>query len=249
MNDKLTNKRFKPVRAIIVYEEDRQYSNDYYLETRDIVRQGDKYNMMSACPIGEDTMKSIAQLYVKRNSLEMDAGGYIASHLLYARNRPGITVVMWYRQSEKRSLNFTEKLKIKSTGVIIPAMLYLVINNKLYLFALSDNDRPTLSTKLYNAPFFNVYSDGNVCLGTAKVGVRAKTFELEAERFERAFYMAEQTHGAHKDICKTPITQLWPKLIAANKSIFPKAELIQHKKYKTVGELIDKLGVKKIDNE
>ena len=117
-----------------------------------------------------------------------------------------------------------------------------MLNGKLYIYALMTDQRPTLSTKLYRAPFFNIYGDGNVCLGTAKIGKqKAKTYELEAERYERGFFMAEQSGGQSLNNCKTPLSKLWPALIN-NKAPFPsKAELVQHSTYKTFGTLLSKL--------
>jgi PRTRC genetic system protein B len=242
MNQYLTNTRLIPRRAIIVYERAGQWSNDYYLEDREIKNQGGKYVFMAPVPLSHQAMRGIASSFIKKNALEMDFGGLVAQHLLLGINRPGICAVMWYRPAETRKLNFSGHLKIKGESTVqIPATLYLVFNDNLYLFALSDSKRPSGKSKLFNAPFFNIYADGRVCLGTAPVGkIRAKTFEGEAARFERAFYMAEQ-NGGTQNPCKTPLERLWNGLIK-NKGPFPtKKELIPQAKFKTIDELIGKL--------
>lgn len=232
-----------PSRAIIVYENNKNYDKDYFLETRDIRNVGGKYMFMAPVPLASNILRDIAASMKKNDTKEMTTGGLIASHLLYGSYKPGKTIVVWYRPAMDRTLNFSASLKIKgSTTVKIPATLYVVIDDKLYLYALMTSERPAGNCKLYNAPFFNIYDTGNVCLGSAKVGKQqATTFELEAERFERAFYMAEQTHTATSQGCKTPLAPLWNQLIKKKIPFPSKTELIQHKKYKTFGELIDKL--------
>lgn len=241
MDSTLTNGRLSPSKVITVYENKRR--DKFYLEARDVKNVSGKLKLMAAVPMSDSVMKNIAQAYMKTNLVNMGFGGMISEHLLYCANQIGTTVVMWYRPAMKKTLNFSASLKIKGDKAVhVPATLYLVVNKKLYLFALADSTRPDFKTKLYNAPFFNIYIDGNVCLGTAPVGrVRAKTFEREAERFEKAFYMAEQNGGQSEKNCKTPLAKLWAMLIQKQLPFPSKKELIQHKKYKTLGDLVNKL--------
>lgn len=250
MNQYLNNTRLVPRRAIIVYQNPGQYANDFYLEDREIKNSEGKYVFMAPVPLSHQAMRSIASSFIKKNALSMDFGGLIANHLLLGINRPGVCAAMWYHPAETRKLNFSSHLKIKGqTAVQIPPILYLALNDNLYLFSLPDSSRPSGKTKLYNAPFFNIYVDGRVCLGTAPVGkIRSKTFEGEAARFERAFYMAEQNGGVGHP-CKTSLAKLWNSLIQ-KKGPFPKKELVQHPKFKTLDELIGKLiGNAKADEE
>lgn len=246
MNNKIANKRLIPRRAIIVYA-DRidgyEGNQNYYLESREIKNVAGKYSMMAPVPLGNNVIKDIAMTFLKSNSVKMDMSGFIPEHILYGTNTPGRTVVMWYRPGMKRSLNFSSHLGIKGDSFIYtPACLYLVINRNLYIFGLMSNERPTLSTKLYNAPYFNIYSDGRVCLGTADVGkVKARTFQKEAERFESAFYRAEQNGGNTDRVCKLPLTKLWSTLIKKPVPFPSKNQLVPHSKFKTMGQLVDKL--------
>lgn len=244
MTSEVTNKTLTPKRAIIVYQDKSGYK--YFLESREIKREGDRYSLMTAIPLANDVMKQMAMSYMKSASQKIDFGGLISEHLLYGDNKPGMTIVMWYRPTMKKILHFSASLKIKSDAEVqLPPTLYLVINQELYIFAMMDSKRPDLKTKLYNAPFFNTYENGKICLGSAKIGkMKADTFEGEADRFERAFYMAEQTHTSSGTICKTPLTKLWPALLKS-KTPFPvKKELLPHKNYKSLGDLINKLIMK-----
>lgn len=245
MNSTNSNKRFKPSTVVVIYKTDQTYKPDYYLEKRAVEYQNGKFVLGAAVPMADEVMMDVAKAYMTLNVTDMDFGGMIASHILFASNAPGKTVIVWYRPAMKRKLNFASSLKVKDDVTVnLPATLYAILNRDMYVFALKSADRPDLKTPLFNAPFFNIYKDGKICLGSAAVGShKAKTFELEAERFERGFYLAEQTM-THNDGCKTKLTELWPKLVG-KKTPFPVSELIQNTTHKTLGELITKLTTKK----
>lgn len=242
MNDSQTNKRLAPAMAIIIYRDRNEYQPNCYLEKREIKLIGDTFKLMAPVPMDDDAMKAIAKIYAKKRYSDIGFGGLISPHILYGLNRGGITAVMWYRPAMKRSLNFSSQLKIKSSVFVnVPATLYLVKNKELYVFALMTDERPDLKTKLYNAPYFNIYEDGRVCLGTARVGTKQNTYEKEADRFERGFYMAEQNGGNVERNCKTPLARLWNLRIKSTTPFPSKKELIQHPKYKTLSDLVQKL--------
>ncbi len=248
MNRNIVNKKLLPKKAIIIYDDknrENSYSTpQYYLESRDIISNNGTFMFGAPVPMANDVMKDIAKAYMKSNSFEMNFGPLIAEHILYGSNTAGKTVVMWYRPATRKILNFASALQIPSTNrpLHIPATLYVVINAKLFVFALQSSVRPDRSTKIFNAPFFNIYKDGNVCLGSANVGkVRAKTFDLEADRFERAFYMAEQNNDLASGRCKVPLTKLWKSQLKGSRGFPAKTTLLPHPNFKTVEDIIQKL--------
>jgi PRTRC genetic system protein B len=252
MNKELVNKKMFPERAILVYKTKDTYSPSYYLESRSLVEKNGRYLLLAPVALGDNVLKSIAKAYTKANTVDIDFAGPIPEYLLYAVNNPGFTAVVWFRPAMVRLLNFSAQLKISKADAIvnIPALLFALVNTTLYIYALDSDKRPDTKTKLYNAPFFNIYEDGNVCLGTAKIGNRTKSYEGEVERFERAFFMADQNGGMFNKQCKTPLHKLWNDL-SKNKTPFPSnLELIQHKKTKTVGQLFNSIiGIKGGDDE
>ncbi|MFA6057267.1 MAG: hypothetical protein WC756_03645 [Taibaiella sp.] len=232
-----------PRRAIIVYSGNGNGSG-IYLEQRDIKTISGKQVLGAATPMPEDVFKEIARSYVKNTSVNMSFGRIIPEHILHASNSIGHTCVIWYRPAMLKGLNFAAGLGIKGESAAhIPATLYVVLNSSLYLFALESDTRPDLKTKLYRAPFFNIYTDGRVCLGTAHTGKqKSPTFEGEADRFERAFYLAEQNGGDTAGCCKTKLPELWTSLIKSKAKFPSKQELVQHPSIKTFSDLINKFA-------
>lgn len=248
MNSNLINKKLIPSHVIVVYKDKSEYSPKYYLERRELKNINGRYTALAPVPLEATLFKDIARAYVKENGgHSMGFEKLIPEHLLYCHHVIGNTVIAWYRPAMKRMLNFSEALGIKGeSSVHVPATLYLLHNNKLYVYALMTSERPTLSTKLYNAPFFNIYTTGEVCLGTAPVGrVKSKTFEGEAERYERGFYMAQQNGGQSMDNCKTPLNKLWAELIKSKVDFPTKKELKQHKTFKTFSDLLQSFSKNK----
>src|SRR3546814_8026531 len=71
----------------------------------------------------------------------------------------------------------------------VPAMLWKADRNRLSLFALNSKGKPKAETTLYRAPFFNVYEDGNVCMGTVETDFsEAENIEEFMQQWERAFW-------------------------------------------------------------
>lgn len=238
MNSTVLNTQVSPRVVITVYTD--KAHNNQYLEERKVRIVRGKAELSAPMPVTEGIIRNISALYRKHEGEEM-AMGLIEPHLLYANNK-GTCSVMWWRPADVKGLNFRDKLvkmvKGKQSSWPVPATLWLVHGGSLYVWALMDDGRPDGKTKLYNAPFFNIYDDARVCLGTAPIGrERSATFAGEAMRYERGFYMAEQNGGNTNERAKTLLPQLWAGL--AGKKIFPaKRELVAHKKYPTLGDVI-----------
>lgn len=239
MKSELQNKTISPKRAIIIYSNTRGHQTDYYLESSDITIKKGQWVFSAPVPLADDILQTIAAQYVKEKLHNVNHAQLIGAHILYTVNKAGRLEVIWYRPAQQKNLNFSGEISRKLKGIHkawLPPTLYRLINGKLWVYALDSEDRPTEKTKLYRAPFFNIYSDGNVCLGSANVGHQSNTFEGEAQRYEYGFYAAEQNHGIG-DQTKTPLEEIWSALIK-NGDKFPMTELLPQRKYTTLGALL-----------
>ena len=154
--------------------------------------------------------------------------GILPTHILQINPNAENGSAIWYTKSMKRQLYFTENLEISNGTAEIPAMLWLATQRRLKIFSLPNNRRPTEKTPLFYAPFFNVYEDGNVCMGTVDVNFQNSTsLEEFTEKWENYFFNSYFSHlmNEHNPI-KGNCVSLWKSLINTEKQ-FPKEALKQ----------------------
>lgn len=113
----------------------------------------------------------------KKETPFLTPAGLMGNHILHLDPQKGRAI--WYTKPKPRQLHFTERLGIPDGIAQVPAMLWLAGRNRLCVFALRHHRRPGMGTKLYNAPFFNVYENGSVCMGDVDVKIK-DTASLEA---------------------------------------------------------------------
>lgn len=176
---------FEPSMAIVVYEGD----NQYYLERRDI----DKGKMKAGIPLTEECLSDISE--VLSSSSEKIVHGTIPSFMIYSDCRPGHEKYIWYRKPEKRKMFFSKKLNIPNGHINLPGLVYMAKGSNLSIFAVKSKGRIGIGTKLYHAPFFNVYDEANVCLGNAKLKWPDElTYDKIIQYWESKFWLSEFDH-------------------------------------------------------
>lgn len=240
----LMNKKLIADQVLITYKTQEQYNPSFFIERRAILRTKTGLALGPSQPMDEQVLKNIAQLYASNESMQLKHSLPIPEHIIVGNVSIGTTVTIWYRKAIIRPLNITASKKLSNNSPKpLPATLYCVLNDEFYVFALDNNNRPDGETKLYHAPFFNVYNTGLICKGTAFFGKVGKTFTDEAARYEAGFYMAQQSRQNNSKAAKTSLVQLWESL--DKKKEFPTKELVQHT-FKTLQEFIDKVVKPKI---
>ncbi|MBN8790360.1 MAG: PRTRC system protein B, partial [Terrimonas sp.] len=117
-------------------------------------------------------------------------------------------------KATSKNLFFIDGLNIPNGVACVPALLWIASKQKLYIYALKSDRKPTERTPLYHAPFFNVYADGNVCMGSVDVSIR-KSASLEefiaaweTYFFNSYFSHLMQNHNPIQGNC----VSLWKKL-------------------------------------
>jgi PRTRC genetic system protein B len=109
-----------------------------------------------------------------------------------------------------------------------PALLFKASVGSFSVRALASNERPSLKTPLYRAPYWNVYETGAVCLGSTKVPRQANSESLP--RWEASFFESEFCHanGSSK-LTEHPdgFVGLWKSIIG--KKAFPVEHLADAK--------------------
>jgi len=217
---------YHPTNALVFYQ-NNQGSKDTYVEHFDMDKNG---NPINAHPLTEREAKELIKaltinIQKEKNQDFLKLKGILPTHILQI-NPSENGAVLWLTKSMKRQLYFTENLEIPNGMAEVPAMLWLANKRSLKIFALSSNRRPTDKTELFYAPFFNVYENGNVCMGTVDVKIQNSTsLEEFTKKWEDYFFNSYFSHlmNEHNPINGNCVS-LWKSLIN-NEKQFPKEAL------------------------
>lgn len=105
--------------------------------------------------------------------------------------------MIWYTPAGNRPMFFDStsfvKPACKGQGILpVPGLVWMVFKNELYVYATRCMGRPTLDATLYQAPLFNVWSHGKVCIGTAERPADHQKWDTSA--WEQMFFCSRFTH-------------------------------------------------------
>ena len=217
---------YHPTTALVFYQNDER-NKDTYVEYFDMDKNG---NPINAHPLTEREAKELIKALTintqkEKNQDFLKPKGILPTHILHI-NPSENGSVLWFTKSMKRQLFFTENLGISNGIAEVPAMLWLANKRSLKIFALANIRRPTEKTELFYAPFFNVYENGNVCMGTVDVNIQNSTsLEEFTKKWENYFFNSYFSHlmNEHNPINGNCVS-LWKSLINNDKP-FPKEAL------------------------
>ena len=229
------NSRFQPCKVLLIYrrEQERDWTNPYgakknteiYVESYDIGKQGQPVN---AHPLTLKEMTALSDVLQTTQELK---GGYLKSRgilpnkVLYV-NYGANGYAIWYTPPQETTLFFTESLNIPSGKARVPAMVWKATNEKLSVFAIKGKTKPSAETALYHAPYLNIYTGGNVCMGTVKIAIgRDTALEDFMNLWETYFFNSYFSHSINgNSSTQTDTATLWCGLLESGKE-FPPDEL------------------------
>lgn len=186
----LLKSRLEPTDAIIFYKPTVKVGEKEgaFVEYRPI----EDGNLGAAQPLEVDTLAKIMRTvskYVARNTTLVSMHGVVPPNLLYTNSSMDRHKMVWWRKPEKRMMYFSKSLGIPDGMIEIPGMVYMAEGCRLNVYAFKGSKPKDV---LYHAPFFNVYAEGSVCLGSARVQrPKENTFENWIDYWEKMFWMSE----------------------------------------------------------
>lgn len=216
---------YLPKKALLLYEHQREAA--YYMEAYDLDDIG---NPINARPLTMHEAKEIAQLLQVNNHKPsfLHLTGLLPKNVLYINsNETGY--VIWHTPPTKLSLFFKNELGIPCGKAYVPALLWKATRSELYLYALVDTVKPTLKTALYYAPFFNIYDDGRVCMGTVDIDLPDHTsLDDFIKTWQQYFFHSYFSHSiGNVAPLIGNIIQTWNRQIATGRK-FPTELLKKH---------------------
>lgn len=213
------SKNFQPKKAILIYQSTAE--ENFYVESYDIDTLGRPINPH---PLALEEGIALSRALLATGELSagfLKPNGTLPQNLLYLdASQDGYAV--WHTPAKKAHLLFAKSLCIADGIASIPPMLWKADREKLQVFALDTKGRPTEKSKLFHAPFFNIYAKGDVCMGNVNVEISG---DLHLEEFmaewERYFFGSTFSHLLG-DSCPVTsnIVQIWKSLVGTNQK-FP----------------------------
>ena len=220
---------YHPKSALVFYQT-KGTNTDMYVEHFDMDKNG---NPVNAHPLTVNEAKILAKALhtdKEKDRAFLKPKGILPTNILHI-NPSEKGTVLWYTKAQEQQLYFVSSLDIPNGKAYVPSMLWYASKNSLTVFALASDRRPTKNTPLYYAPFFNIYEDGKVCMGTVSIDIKnSASVEEFTTAWEDYFFNSYFSHllGNHS-LIKGNCVSLWKKLIETSKT-FPKEVLKKNNK-------------------
>lgn len=212
---------YHPKTALVFYEA-KGTNAEVYVEYFDMDRNGNPINAHPLTVKEAQYLSKALDTTKERNKAFLKSKSLIAANILYTDPSEN-GFAMWFTKATSKNLFFIDGLNISNGVASVPALLWIASKQKLYIYALKSDRKPTESTPLYHAPFFNVYADGNVCMGSVDVNIRKSasleefTAAWETYFFNSYFSHLMQNHNPIQGNC----VSLW-KTLRKTGEPFPK---------------------------
>jgi PRTRC genetic system protein B len=126
-------------------------------------------------------------------------------------------------------LLFADSLKMDSGSAYVPAMVWKATKESLFVYAVKNCGSLQEDTLLYHAPFFNIYRNGNVCMGTVDIDISNDCLlEDFIGQWQDYFFGSYFSHliQEHNPV-KSDIKGLWESLVNTGKK-FPLPQLVKN---------------------
>ncbi len=208
---------YYPYSALVFYKSDENYDN-FYVEHFDMAKNGIPIN---AHPLTLEESKQLSKMLnieQEQKNTCFIPNGLLPNTILHL-NPTDNGQVIWYNKPQKRQLYFIENLGIPNGMAYMPTLIFKATKTGLSVYALKSNRRPTMHTKLYYAPFFNIYEDGKICMGTVDIKVsKVQSLEEFISLWEDHFFNSYFAHllDSYNPI-KSNIVAFWQQQINTDK--------------------------------
>jgi PRTRC genetic system protein B len=198
----------------------------YYMESHDIVTRDNKPVIGAGRPMTKQTFADLEKYFVARHRIavakQVDDLLYGENNMIYCDQRIGKKRFIWRVRSQRREIIFDKATKLPNGFIVVPDMIFMTVGRTLYVFIVDD------ANNLYDAPFYNIYDDGRVCLGTTDISgvIDAKTFKQFTDAWEQSFWSSKfSAHG----ISQRAETKALLKAYINNHEIIPLDKLAKRK--------------------
>ncbi|MEN2489089.1 PRTRC system protein B [Flavobacterium sp. B11] len=227
---------YHPKSALVFYESNT-LDKKAYVEHFDVDKNGMPVNAHPLTQREAEALVKALTMEKQKQTAFLKSGGILPTNILHVNPSRDKEAVVWHTKSQKRPLYFIEGLGIPCGEAYVPAMLWQADKRSLRVFALMGKRRPTEKTPLCHAPFFNIYEDDRVCMGSVNVEIKeSSSIEEFIKAWEDYFFNSYFSHllGENSPV-KGNCVSLWKDLVTSGRT-FPTA--ILKRSHKTLKDLL-----------
>jgi PRTRC genetic system protein B len=229
---------FIPAKVLKVYKGE---DDTYYIEVHPVYNKKGVFSIGAGMPLTRKTLQKLlgAAMSDGIESIWWDNPIMPECILSFCQEKYK-RHIMWWRPARSIEMLFTDTAKLQSGTIRMPAMLFFSHLDKIRIFALKENRRPTLKTTLYAAPLLNSIADNHLCWGNVSNQVHnVIQIDKEIDTWENYLWNSQFSHGGSAKVTKkTAVMTLYKRLLETKKP-FPPSELVNT--FITVGELLKSL--------
>lgn len=213
---------YYPKSALLFYETKGNHT-DIYVEHFDMDSNGNPVNAHPLSVREANRLSKALHTQTEKDNAFLKPKGILPINILYIDPSADKASVVWYTKAQQKQLFFVESLGIPNGTANVPPMLWKADKHSLRVFALKSERRPNDTTRLYHAPFFNIYEDGKVCMGTVNIDIqKSASVEEFVQAWESYFFHSYFSHLIdHHNPIKGNCVHLWKELVNTNQP-FPK---------------------------
>ena len=202
--------KYKLKKAVLIY----QSSNGVLCTLNNISVSGKTCMVENGIPINGTTLQKLFKEIKNPNSGKAKFLQWHDERILASVGKN----TLWYVPSKRREIFFScdnkKLMAISGKMFYYPAMIFFTNGKKLYVYCLSSDERPTIDTILYEAPFWNVSTTGRVCLPHIDAGNHT------IDEWEAIFFKSAFSHPGGARLKRGTVESVFPGLIKKD-SPFP----------------------------
>lgn len=199
-----------PKQAMVVYATNpAEEGTRYYIEISDIMEDKGRSYIGAGKPVTKETLQTLLDVVAESDRQTFySITNTVPTNLLVIDQRAGRNILAWWKPAQRQTLTIKGKASVTNW---VPAMVFVVRGDRLAVAALTQNRKPTISSRLYHAPFFNVYREMNVCLGNVKPPKTSGDIKELLEAWEQAFWRSEFTEVVAGAYTSKDLNAWWRK--------------------------------------
>lgn len=164
-------------------------------------------------------LAALIQASAPNSTAILSPGEIPKSVIAFGWNLAGVDLY-WEEPAGMKALNFHENMEIpKKQKFYCPRMIFRYCDESLYCYAVKGKNTITDKTELFMAPFPNMLSKDESCMGTAapnKEGI--DSLKALIQLWAHGFYYGVFTHNAVERVNKTTLKDYYTKFAHNEKS-------------------------------